>query len=88
MLTDAIEVSGAALSGMSGGPAIDAAGNVVGVIEAGFPDGSVTYLTPATDLQHVHLSVPLLLVGCDPPCPVRALGTLDECPRATRTGID
>ena len=35
---------------MSGGPAIDAAGNAVGVIEAGPPDGSVTYLTPASDV--------------------------------------
>ena len=48
MLTHAIEVAGAALPGMSGGPAIDAAGNAVGVIEAGPPDGSVTYLTPAS----------------------------------------
>ena len=33
-LPDAIEISGTALPGMSGGPAIDANGNVIGVIEA------------------------------------------------------
>ena len=52
-LTDAIRVttSGTA-SGESGGPAIDAAGKVVGVIEGG--GFGVTTLTPVADLKSLH----------------------------------
>jgi S1-C subfamily serine protease len=49
-LTDAIEVTATGVvPGDSGGPAIDAAGNVVGVIEGSGP--GVATLTPATDLM-------------------------------------
>jgi S1-C subfamily serine protease len=51
-LNDAIEVSiaaGSAVPGNSGGPAIDAAGRVVGVFEGA--TSSVAILTPAADLK-------------------------------------
>jgi S1-C subfamily serine protease len=52
-LTDAIEVAAAGVvAGESGGPAIDAAGNVVGVIEGSGP--GIATLTPATDLKLLH----------------------------------
>jgi S1-C subfamily serine protease len=52
-LTDAIEVAAAGVvSGESGGPAIDAAGNVVGVIEGG--GAGVATLTPIADLMSLH----------------------------------
>lgn len=52
-LTHAIEVTATGvLPGDSGGPAIDAAGNVVGVIEGGGP--GIATLTPATDLMSLH----------------------------------
>ena len=47
-LNDAIAIDAPASAGESGGPAIDAAGKVVGVIEGG--NSSVTYLTPASDV--------------------------------------
>jgi hypothetical protein len=50
-LTDAITISTASdgvVAGDSGGPAIDAAGNVVGVVEGGA--SGVAYLTPAADV--------------------------------------
>jgi serine protease Do len=51
-LTDAIVVlASGAIPGDSGGPAIDAAGQVIGVVEGG-GDGRV-YLTPAADLASV-----------------------------------
>jgi S1-C subfamily serine protease len=52
-LTDVIEVAGPGVSpGQSGGPAIDRAGKVVGVIE-GSGSGLAT-LTPVTDLTSPH----------------------------------
>jgi hypothetical protein len=52
-LTDAIPVTtSGTLSGESGGPAIDAAGKVVGVIEGG--GLGVTTLTPVADLRSLH----------------------------------
>ena len=52
-LTDAIRVTtSGTLSGESGGPAIDAAGKVVGVIEGG--GLGVTTLTPVADLRSLH----------------------------------
>jgi S1-C subfamily serine protease len=52
-LTDAIEVTAAGVAGgESGGPAIDAAGNVVGVIEGSGP--GIATLTPARDLMSLH----------------------------------
>jgi S1-C subfamily serine protease len=52
-LTDAIRVTtSGTLSGESGGPAIDAAGKVVGVIEGG--GFGVTTLTPVADLKPLH----------------------------------
>ena len=52
-LTDAIRVTASGVaSGESGGPAIDAAGNVVGVIE-GAGSGAAT-LTPVADLTSLH----------------------------------
>jgi hypothetical protein len=50
-LTDAITIAtngDGVVAGDSGGPAIDAAGNVVGVVEGGDP--GVAYLTPASDV--------------------------------------
>jgi S1-C subfamily serine protease len=52
-LTDAIEVAAeGVVSGDSGGPAINAAGKVVGVIEGSGP--GIATLTPATDLISLH----------------------------------
>lgn len=52
-LTDAILVAArGVVPGDSGGPAIDAAGNVVGVIEGSGP--GVATLTPVTDLRPLH----------------------------------
>jgi S1-C subfamily serine protease len=52
-LTDAIEVTATGVvSGESGGPAIDAAGNVVGVIEGG--GSGIATLTPVRDLMSLH----------------------------------
>lgn len=51
-LTDAILVSVPAAHGESGGPAIDAAGRVVGVFQGG--DSSIRLLTPAVDLCIGH----------------------------------
>lgn len=52
-LTDAIRVTTpGTLSGESGGPAIDAAGKVVGVVEGG--GSGATTLTPAADLASLH----------------------------------
>jgi S1-C subfamily serine protease len=54
-LTDAIRVAASGVaSGESGGPAIDAAGKVVGVIEGSSPLGGVTTLTPVADLTSLH----------------------------------
>jgi len=58
-LADAIEVriaAGQALPGNSGGPAIDAAGKAVGVIEGA--SGGLAILTPATDLRLTAPSPP------------------------------
>jgi S1-C subfamily serine protease len=53
-LTDAIEVACQGVSsGESGGPAVDRAGKVVGVIEGGSGSG-ITTLTPVTDLMFLH----------------------------------
>ncbi len=49
-LSDAIQVQTSSIAGESGGPAIDAAGKVVGVIEGGSQTGSATVLTPVSDL--------------------------------------
>lgn len=49
-LTDAIKVSGAAYPGDSGGPAIDAQGKVVGVVEFANAARTTAYLTPAADV--------------------------------------
>jgi hypothetical protein len=52
-LTDAIRVTtSGTLSGESGGPAIDAAGKVVGVIEGG--GFGFTTLTPVADLRSLY----------------------------------
>jgi len=52
-LTDAIEVACSGVAhGDSGGPAIDAAGNVVGVILGSGP--GIATLTPVTDLTSLH----------------------------------
>jgi S1-C subfamily serine protease len=48
-LPDAIKVRASAIQGESGGPAIDAAGKAVGVIEAVDPSGAYTTLTPVSD---------------------------------------
>lgn len=51
-LTDAIRISterDGVMPGDSGGPAVDAAGGVVGVVEGGGP--GVAYLTPASDVM-------------------------------------
>jgi S1-C subfamily serine protease len=55
LLTDAIEVAcPGVFPGESGGPAVDSAGKVVGVIEgSGFGSGIAT-LTPMTDLTSLH----------------------------------
>jgi S1-C subfamily serine protease len=58
-LNDAIEVAiagGQALPGNSGGPAIDAAGKAVGVIEGA--SGGLAILTPITDLRLTPSSPP------------------------------
>lgn len=64
-LTDAIEVSGGIGQGSSGGPAIDATGSVVGVIEG--TNGTATYLTPASAIGEesapANGSLPALTVG-------------------------
>ena len=53
-LTDAILVACLGVSsGESGGPAVDRAGKVVGVIEGGSGTG-ITTLTPVTDLTSLH----------------------------------
>lgn len=49
-LADAIKVRASAIHGESGGPAIDAAGKVVGVIEGVDPSGAYATLTPVSDL--------------------------------------
>jgi S1-C subfamily serine protease len=52
-LTDAIQVAAeGVVAGESGGPAIDAAGNVVGVIEGSGP--GIATLSPAMDLLSLH----------------------------------
>lgn len=64
-LSGAIEVSGGVGPGASGGPAIDATGSVVGVIEGG--NQSATYLTPAAAIGASSApsngSLPTLVVG-------------------------
>lgn len=66
-LSDAIEVSGGARPGESGGPAIDGAGKVVGVIEGG--NSSATYLTPVAVIgapqpsAATNASLPTIRVG-------------------------
>ena len=53
-LRDAIEVAvPGVVPGQSGGPAIDSAGKVVGVIEGSASSGIAT-LTPVTDLASLH----------------------------------
>ncbi len=49
-LSDSIQVQTSSIAGESGGPAIDAAGQVVGVIEGGSQTGSYAVLTPISDL--------------------------------------
>lgn len=52
-LTDAIRVTDSGVvAGESGGPAIDAAGKVVGIIEGG--GSGVTTLTPVADLKSLY----------------------------------
>lgn len=62
-LSDAIEVTASGVvAGESGGPAINAAGKVVGVIEGS--GNGVVYLTPASDLpRHVPAGLPVLTAG-------------------------
>ena len=49
-LSDSIQVQTSSIAGESGGPAIDAAGNVVGIIEGGNQTGGSAVLTPVSDL--------------------------------------
>jgi hypothetical protein len=49
-LTDSIRVQTSSIAGESGGPAIDAGGKVVGIIEGGNQTGSSTVLTPISDM--------------------------------------
>jgi hypothetical protein len=64
-LSGEIEVSGRIGPGASGGPALDATGNVVGVIEGG--NSLATYLTPAAAIRVSSASsngpLPTLVVG-------------------------
>ncbi len=64
-LSGVIEVSGSVGPGASGGPAVDATGSVVGVIEGG--NELVTYLTPAAAIGASSApsngSLPRLVVG-------------------------
>ena len=56
-LTDAIEVTAAGVvNGESGGPAVDAAGNVVGMIEGGDPVKKNEYVIFSAHLDHIGLS--------------------------------
>jgi serine protease Do len=50
-LTDAIAVNNSIGRGGSGGPAINARGEVVGVVEIGTPEHGTGYLTPASDIS-------------------------------------
>lgn len=49
-LSDSIQVQTSIIAGESGGPAIDGAGKVVGVVEGGSQTGSSAVLTPVSDL--------------------------------------